>query len=133
VVLPLSLHSHCAASNQAFAPSPEIVRLRSSATKRISRLPVRTSVLSLFLAGTARGNSLRPADARSACGYATPRGCGPSKTIQRPNDRLRRWPDSFGPSAKAALGDRTLSLFGVPREKREQKTEDFICTKIRWI
>ena len=42
-------------------------------------------------------------------------------------------PDSFGPSEKARLGRQNPLAFRVPREKREQKTEDFLCTRIRWI
>ena len=65
---------------------PVTARLLSSASKPNTTVLVPTSVLSLFLVGTARGNSLRPSDARSTSGFAVPAGCGPSKTIQRPRD-----------------------------------------------
>ncbi len=60
------------------------------ALKPNSGILVRSSVLSPFLAGTASGLTLRPADARSAFGFAAAVGCGTSKTIQRPNDASSR-------------------------------------------
>ena len=86
VVLPLALIFPLWGEQSRLDAARVTVRLLSSATKPNSTVLVRTSVLSLFLAGTARGNSLRPADARSASGFAGPTVCGPSKTIQRPND-----------------------------------------------
>jgi hypothetical protein len=81
-----------------------------------------TSILSLFLAGTARGNSLRPADARSA-GLLLPRRAG---FFQVYGSSVPRRLHKKQPLALGAEPSRCK----VSREKREQKTEDLSCTCI---
>ena len=95
-----------------------IVHLLSSASKPNSTVLVHTSFLSLSLAGTARGNSLRPADARSA-GLLLPRRGG---SFQVYGSSVARRLHKKQPLALGAEPTRCE----VPREKREQKTEDFI-------
>ncbi len=124
-------------SSYSRAKKPKLFPLRAA-------LPIRSQSVSRFselgqvpfsapvLAGSASGSSLRPADA-----------CSTSPALRDPfglrrlqnNLTAKRWfinghrmvqtmpPDSFGPSAKAALGAGP-SRFWVPRAKREQKTED---------
>jgi len=55
------------------------------------------------------------------------KGCGSSKTIQRQNYGSGRMDEFFWSLRKSRLGSRNpLAPFGgMPREKREQKTEDF--------